>query len=197
MVTHCGTQKIETDRLVLRQFQYSDDEDMLEYWISDPAIQFMYSEPVYSTKNEVKELLDKYINSYQNCDYYRWAVIEKKSQICIGQIAFFLVNTQNHFGEIEYCIGSKFQRNGYMTEAVKAIIDYGFNDMNLHKVQVCHKENNEASKGVIQKCNFKYEGVLRDFFYMNGKYVSRLYYSILREEWEKDSSFQSGNALGE
>ena len=78
MLTHCGTQKIETDRLILRQFQYSDDENMLEYWISDPNIQFMYSEPIYSTKNEVKELLDKYINSYQNCDYYRWAVIEKK-----------------------------------------------------------------------------------------------------------------------
>ena len=57
MLKHCGTMSIETDRLHLRQFMYSDDGDMLNNWISDPQIQSMISEPVYSTKEEVKELL--------------------------------------------------------------------------------------------------------------------------------------------
>jgi len=48
MLTHCGTREIETGRLYLRCFKYSDDDDMLKYWISDPNIQSMYSEPVYS-----------------------------------------------------------------------------------------------------------------------------------------------------
>ncbi len=183
MLTHCGTQMITTERLILRPFTYTDAADMLTYWISDPAIQFMYSEPVYTTKEEVKELLDKYIGSYDRPDYYRWAFIEKSSGICIGQIAIFLVDNKNHFCEIEYCLGSKFHRKGYMTEAVKAIIGFIFNRVNFHKVQVCHKENNIASQGVIRKCNFVYEGKLRDYFYMDRRYVSRLYYSILREEY--------------
>lgn len=185
MLKHCGTQTIESERLVLRPFLYTDSDDMLTYWISDPKIQSMYSEPVYSTKEEVKRLLDKYIGSYERLDYYRWAVVEKESNICIGQIAIFLVDSKNHFCEIEYALGSNFHRKGYASEAVKLILDFSFNKVNFHKVQVCHKESNVASQGVIRKCNFTYEGALRDFFFMDGKYVSRLYYSMLKDEYLK------------
>jgi len=188
MLTHCGTKKIETDRLILRAFEYSDDDDMLKYWISDPQIQSMISEPIYSTKEEVKKLLDKYISSYQNDSYYRWIIVEKESLAGIGQIAIFLVDTKNHWCEIEYCIGSEFHRKGFATEATNAVIDFGFESVNFHKVQVCHKEHNIASKGLIQKCGFTYEGTLRDYFYMDGKYVSRCFYSMLKSEWELNRS---------
>ena len=84
MLTHIGTQPIETERLILRRFAYADDEAMLKNWIADEKIQSLYSEPVYSTKEAVKELLDKIIGSY-----------EKKSGECIGQIAYFLIDSNN------------------------------------------------------------------------------------------------------
>jgi len=186
MLTHCGTIEMETNGLYLRPFKYSDCKDMLKYWISDPKIQSMISEPVYSTKEEVMELLEKYISSYQNNDYYRWAVVEKNSLACIGQIAIYLVNEKNHWCEIEYCIGSQFHRKGFATEATQAIINFGFKSVNFHKIQVCHKEMNIASKGVIQKCGFTYEGTMRDYFYMDEKYVSRCVYSMLKSEWENN-----------
>ena len=184
MLTHIGTNTIETERLILRRFEYSDNEAMRKYWIADENIQSLYSEPVYSTEAEVKELLDKYINSYEKEDYYRWAVIEKNSQECIGQIAYFLVDNKNNFAEIEYCIGSDFQCKGFATEAARAVISYGFDKINLHKVQICTKTINVPSKRVIEKCGFRYEGTLRDYFYMDGQYVGRLYFSILRNEYE-------------
>ncbi len=184
MLTHNGTDTITTDRLILRKFEYSDDDSMLRNWIADEKIQSMYSEPVYSTKEEVKELLDKYIGSYERPDYYRWAVIEKASGECIGQIAYFLVDSKNHFAEIEYCIGAEFQCRGYATEATKAVIAFGFDRINLHKVQICTKTINKPSRRVIEKCGFTYEGTLRDYFFMNGEYVGRHYFSILREEYE-------------
>ena len=184
MLTHIGTKTIETERLILRRFEYADDEAMLKNWVADEKIQSLYSEPVHSTKTEVKGLLDKYIGSYEREDYYRWAVIEKASGECIGQIAYFLVDSKNHFAEIEYCIGTAFQCKGYATEATKAVIAYGFNEMNLHKVQICTKTINAPSKRVIEKCGFTYEGTLRDYFYMNGEYVGRHYFSILRSEYE-------------
>ena len=185
MLTHVGTNTIETERLILRRFEYTDDKSMLKNWIADEKIQSMYSEPVYSTKEEVKELLDKYIGSNEKNDYYRWAVIEKSSGECIGQIAYFLVDSKNHFAEIEYCIGSEFQCQGYATEATKAVIVYEFNEINLHKVQICTKTINMPSKRVIEKCGFTYEGTLRDYFFMDGNYVGRLYFSMLRSEFEK------------
>ena len=144
----------------------------------------MYSEPIYTTKEAVKELLDKYIGSYEREDYYRWAIIEKDSMECIGQIAYFLVDNKNHFAEIEYCIGSDFQRQGLATEATKAVIAYGFEKMNLHRVQICTKTINAPSKRVIEKCGLTYEGTLRDYFYMDGEYVGRLYFSMLKSEWK-------------
>lgn len=186
MLTHNGTKTIETERLILRRFEYTDDTAMLKYWIADEKIQSLYSEPVYSTKEEVKELLDLYIGSYEKLDYYRWAIIEKDCGECIGQIAYFLVDNKNHFAEIEYCIGSEFQCRGYATEATKAVIAFGFDEINLHKVQICTKTINQPSKRVIEKCGLTYEGTLRDYFYMNGEYVGRHYFSILRSEYEKN-----------
>jgi ribosomal-protein-alanine N-acetyltransferase len=183
MITCIGTKLIETKRLMLRKFEYTDDENMLKYWISDPKIQSMYLEPVYTTKEEVRALLGKYISNYEKNDYYRWAIILKETNKCIGQIAYFLLDKNNHFAEIEYCIGSIFQRRGLATEATRAIIQYGFEKMNLHKVQISHKSINIPSRRVIEKCGFVYEGTLRDYFYMDGRYVDRLYYSILKDEF--------------
>ena len=185
MLTHCGTQPIETDRLILRRFAYTDDDAMLQHWIADEKIQSLYSEPVYSTKEEVKGLLDRYIGSYEREDCYRWAIIEKLTGECIGQIAYFLVDSKNHFAEIEYCVGGAFQCKGYATDAAKAVIRYGFDRMNLHKVQICTKTINAPSRRVIEKCGLTYEGTLRDDFFMNGEYIGRLYFSILRSEYER------------
>ncbi|MBQ5338115.1 MAG: GNAT family N-acetyltransferase [Oscillospiraceae bacterium] len=188
MLTHTGTNTIETERLILRRFACSDDAAVLKNWASDAHLQAMYSEPVYPDLDAVHGLLDRYIGSYEKPDYYRWAVIEKECGECIGQIAFFLVDSKNHFAEIEYCIGSAFQCRGYATEATKALIAYGFDRMTLHKVQICTKTINAPSKRVIEKCGFTYEGTLRDYFFMNGTYVGRHYFSILRSEYEQNKA---------
>lgn len=52
MLKHCGTQKIESERLILRRFCYSDSDEMLENWISDPKVQSLISEPIYETQEE-------------------------------------------------------------------------------------------------------------------------------------------------
>lgn len=186
MLNHVGTELIETERIILRPFRYEDSDAMLKYWIADERVQSMYAEPVYTTKEAVKELLEKYISSYEKRDYYRWAIILKENNECIGQIAFFLVDSKNHFAEIEYCIGSAFQCRGLATEAAKAVIHFGFHKMKLHKIQICHKSTNIPSRRVIEKCGFHFEGTLRDYFYMDGEYVDRLYYSLLEDEYIKE-----------
>lgn len=186
MLTHTGTQTIETERLTLRRFTYEDADDMLKYWISDEKVQALYGEPAYKTKAAVLTLLDKYIGGYERENYYRWAIVLKATGECIGQIACFLVDDKNHFVEIEYCVGTLFQKRGYMTEAVKAVISFGFERIHLHKIQVSHKAGNISSKRVIEKCGFVYEGTLRDYFYHGDGYTDRLFYSMLQDEYFKE-----------
>ena len=86
-MNHCGTQKIETKRLILRRFTMADVADLLELWIADPNVQREYGEPTYETMEAVEELLQKWIAGYENAAFYRWAMVERESNRCIGQIA--------------------------------------------------------------------------------------------------------------
>ena len=88
MFKHIGTQTIETERLVLRKFIDGDVDDVYNNWASNPKIQLEYGEPVYSLKEQVQELLDKWILTYSDESFYRWAIILKESNVNIGQIAF-------------------------------------------------------------------------------------------------------------
>ena len=185
MTTHCGTRPIETQRLLLRRFTPQDCEAVFRNWASDEQVQSLYSEPVYETPEAVRGLLARYIAAYESDDVYRWAMIEKERGDCIGQIAFFLVDSKNRFAEIEYCVGRAFQNNGYATEATKALMAYGFEQIGLHKIQICTKTINAPSKRVIEKCGFTYEGTLRDYFYTDKGYIGRLYFSMLESEYQK------------
>ena len=177
------TTDFETERLTLRRFSLEDVDSVFKNWASLPEVQLNYAEPVYATKEETASLLEKYIARYAEPNYYRWAIIEKESGECIGQIAYFLVDSKNEFAEIEYCIGTAFQKKGYATEACKAVIKYGFEKIGLHKVQICVRPSNTPSRKVIEKCGFTYEGTLRDYFKMpDGSFEGRMYFSILQEE---------------
>ncbi len=181
-IVRCGTQEIETDRLLLRPFLLSDAQSVLNNWAGDEAVQKMYGEPVYKTTEEVRDLLEKFVNAYRSDIYFRWAVVEKQSGECIGQIAYFLVDESGSWGEIEYCIGRAYQGKGYATEATKAVIRYGFEKIGFNKVQICVRPSNIKSEKVIEKCGFEYEGTLRDYFFIDGKYEGRMYFSILKNE---------------
>jgi ribosomal-protein-alanine N-acetyltransferase len=152
----------------------------------------MICEPVYATLEETRGLLQRWVDAYACADRvrYRWAVVEKSSGACAGQVAYFLVDERNHCGELEYCIGRAFQRRGYCAEAVRAVLAYGFERIHFHKIQVCHMEGNEASRGVILKCGFTYEGALRECLYFGGAYRARLYYSMLESEWKTQRRIQ-------
>lgn len=170
----------------------SDAESAWRNWAGDAYIQDMYGEPVYETVEKTEELISKYLEWYKKDDFYRWAVIEKASGECIGLIAFFIVDIYNNSAEIEYCIGTSFQRKGYASEATRALIGFGFDKLELHSVRISHRPTNLASKRVIEKCGFTYEGAARDFFLRGGGYEDRMYYSMLEEEYAK--TFRSENS---
>ena len=127
------------------------------------------------------------ILSFDAVEEFLFILFTRKVKACIIKyINHKLVDSKNHFAEIEYCIGSAFQCKGLATEATKAVIKYGFERMNLHKVQICTKTINKPSQRVIEKCGFIYEGTLRDYFFMDNQYVGRMDYSLLRSEFKNN-----------
>lgn len=148
---HSGTETIETKRLILRRFRYSDCDDMLKNWCADPLVQNEYGEPVYSSPEEAEELLKKYIAGYSESSYYRWAVIEKASGENIGMIGFCRVYEELRTAEIEYCIGKKFWGHGYAGEALSAVIEEIFRYTDFVRLEAYHREENKKSGRVLEK----------------------------------------------
>ena len=62
---------------------------------------------------------------------------------------------------------------------------FGFEEADFHKIQIACRVNNLPSKKVIEKCGFKYDGKLRDYYLMNGEYIDRLFYSLLQDEFKE------------
>lgn len=186
MISNIGPQRIETERLVLRTYVEADATAIFKNWASDPAVQIPLDEPVYETIEAVQSLVREYIHSFETTGKYRWALISKKTGECIGLISYFLVDRNNDFAEIEYGIGQEYWGQGLTTEAVKAVIEFGFEKMKLHKIQITCKEYNKASQRIIEKCGLTYEGTLRDYFNEQGNYVGRMYYSVLVDEYRKE-----------
>ena len=160
---HCGTQQIQTSRLLLRPFTDGDCDNMLKNWVSNPLVQTEYGEPVYTTLSEVKQLLDKWQKNYSNSDFYRWAIIEKKSLENIGQIAFCRVYSDCKTAEIEYCIGESFWGNGYANEALSAVIDYVCSNTDFHKLEAYHRIENIKSARVLQKSSMHITDAVQRF----------------------------------
>ncbi|WP_025689941.1 GNAT family N-acetyltransferase [Paenibacillus zanthoxyli] len=182
---HAGTQIIETVRLTLRPFILQDAGSMHKNWISDSEVQWNYGEPAYEDLGSVKELLEKWIASYVRSEFYRWAIILKDNEECIGQIAFCSVDEQHHFADIEYAIGKSYQNQGYASEALAAVIQFTFKQTGLNRLQAFHRGRNVPSAKVLQKAQMRYEGTLRQSYYYSetDEYDDRVYYGITKKDF--------------
>ena len=159
---HHGTGIMKTARLLLRPFQPEDADGMLRNWASDPAVQHEYGEPAYESPEAVQTLLTAYLAGYDRPDFYRWAITERESGQCIGQIAFCRVYDDMRTAEIEYCIGKAFQGNGYAGEALSAVIADTFARTEFERLEAYHRAENLRSGRVLQKsCMHQTETVER------------------------------------
>lgn len=179
---HCGTQTVDTSRLLLRRFCAEDCNDMLNNWISSEKIQFEYGEPVYTTESQVKELLDKWIDNYSNSDFYRWAIIEKESNENIGQIAFCKVYSDCKTAEIEYCIGEKFWGKGYAVEALSAVINHTFENSDFDRLEAYHRAENMKSGRVLEKSDMHVTDTVQRFVREGVMPHGEVCYCIMRDD---------------
>lgn len=175
---HCGTQQIETPRLLLRAFIDDDCDDMIKNWIANPNVQLEYGEPIYTTAQEVTALLGEWKKGYSRLDFYRWAIIEKKSMENIGQIAFCRIYSDCNTAEIEYCIGESFWGNGYAGEALTAVIEFTFKNTGFHKLEAYHREENIKSGKVLKKSSMKRTDTVERFVRENKSSKGEVCYCI-------------------
>jgi RimJ/RimL family protein N-acetyltransferase len=178
--------KTETDRLIIREFNEGDFKSVHIY-ASNPEVT-MYLPFGPNSEEETQLFLKRVVNYHlQNprCDY-EFAIVLKGSNTLIGGCGIHITNINNKEGSIGYCFNKKYWRNGYASEAAKAIIKFGFEELNLHRVfATCHPDNIGSAK-VMEKIGMQKEGRLREHKFQKGEWPDSFIYSILHYEYESN-----------
>ncbi|SFE90055.1 GNAT family N-acetyltransferase [Trichococcus pasteurii] len=101
-----------------------------------------------------------------------------------GTIGFNAFNKRNKSGVVGYWIGENFQGKGIMSRALKAVIDYGFKELGLDRIEVCVATENEKSRALPERFGFTEEGILRQAEWLYDHYVDHIVYGLLRQKWK-------------
>lgn len=182
-MNHCGTQKLETDRLILRKFVAKDAQAMYKNWASDTEVtKFLMWKP-HADEKVSQEVIKDWMKQYSDKSFYQWAIILKENKDePIGGISVVHMNEETSMVHIGYCIEKKWWHHGITSEALKAVMDFLFDEVDVNRIESRHDPRNPNSGKVMQKCGMKYEGTLRSSDWNNQGICDACYYALLKSE---------------
>jgi ribosomal-protein-alanine N-acetyltransferase len=178
-----GYVEIITGRLVLREFRESDWPDILAYQV-DP-LYLRYYEWTERTPQAVQEFVHMFLEQQQARPRIKFqlAVTLKPDLQLIGTCGIRLASADAHEGDIGYELAPMYWGQGYATEAARAIVQFGFSELRLHRIWSRCVADNVRSAHVLERLGMHLEGRLRENEFFKGRWWDTLLYAILDYEW--------------
>ncbi len=175
--------KLESERLYLAPLCMDDAETYCK-WINDPSTSDGLDKTVdVMTLEDEKEWLEKVIKSGS----YNFSIVKKDSDTLIGNCTLFKVDNINQSAEVGIMIGEETERNkGYGKEAIKMLLKYGFEELNLHTINIGAFSFNERAIKCYKSIGFKEVGRMRECRYHLGTWHDLVLMDMLRDEFLKD-----------
>ncbi len=170
------------DRIYLRPIEVSD-EFLLRKWLNDPVVRqgLDHLPPTNAAREQ-----DWIESQATNTGEYHVGIVARAGDRLIGTVSLVDIDAISRSAELRIMIGDvDYHSRGFGTEAVKLIVRYGFEELNLNRISLGVFANNPKAIRCYQKAGFVQEGCFRQAVYRGGKYVDEYAYAILREEWEK------------
>jgi ribosomal-protein-alanine N-acetyltransferase len=145
---------LTTDRLVLRQLEVSDDKDIFIHR-SDDKVNTYLENWKHSSIEETQAFIARVQKEVASNKTILWVISEKGKHKFLGTVCFWNISISDDKAETGYTLDSKFQKMGYMNEALAKIIDFGFNKMKLKTIEAYTHKDNERSIRLLTKNKFK------------------------------------------
>ena len=175
---------LRTDRLTLRRLKQSDADDMFDYAKRQDVTEYLRWYP-HQSKKYTSDYL-RYVSARYNLgDFYDWAVIERESGKMIGTCGFTSFDLPHNSAEIGYVLNPDFHGKGYATEAAARVVEFGFSQLGLHRIEARFMRENTASLHVMEKLGMTLEGYRRDGMLIKERYRTIGICSILIDEWKE------------
>ena len=180
---HAGTQTIKTERLTLRRFELTDAEAMFNNWANDDEVTRYMRWQSYTNVDDAKTTLQIWVDNYINDNSYHWGICLDNGEL-IGSIGAYIDSEHDCRAGLGYCIGRNWWSEGYMSEAVKAVINYMFTNTDTERIEAYYAVENPASGKVMQKAGMEFEGIAKHKFKSREGFEDSGNYGIIREMWE-------------
>lgn len=153
---------IETERLILRKLETTDINDLFEILSSEKVTKY-YGKCPMKNLSEAEDLILKFHKAFYEQKSIRWGIELKERNRIIGTCGFHCWN-KNHFrAEVGYELGEAFWNKGYATEAISSILIYGFELMNLKRIEAIVYPENKPSEKLLLNLGFEHEGLLKKY----------------------------------
>ena len=170
---------LSTERLLLRRMTMKDAQDVFEY-SCDPEVARHVLWSAQKHISEAKDYIRYMTKRYRDDLPSSWGIIDKASGRLVGTIGYMAFSEENASVEVGYSLARWLWGKGLMTEALRAVIDYTFDAMDVNRIEAQHEIDNPSSGRVMEKCGMVKEGVLRQRLYNKGEFKDVALYSILR-----------------
>jgi ribosomal-protein-alanine N-acetyltransferase len=169
---------IHTERLVLREIT---DEDLPEVFFqrSDPQMMKYVDRAPARSLEDAAEFLGRLKAALLANEGITWGITLKDEPKLIGNIGIWRIEKEHHRAEIGYALHPGHQSKGYASEALKAILHYGFHTMKLHSMEANVNPDNAASIKLLERNNFIREAYFKENYFFDGKYLDSAIYSLL------------------
>ena len=174
---------IETERLTLRLLAKEDAPEVQRLAGAYEVALNTLSIPHPYPEGAAEEWVVESEKQFGEGKMVNFAIIVRESGELAGTIGL-IIKPEHDKAEIGYWIGVPYWNRGYATEAARAVIDYGFREWKLNRIDAGHFDRNPSSGRVMQKLGMQYEGRLRQSIKKWEQYLDVEYYAILRSEWE-------------
>ena len=168
-----------TDRLILRPLRMSDAKDLFAY-ARDPQVSRHVLWDTHESLSDSRRFLRGAIRQYRRGQPASFAIALKDSGRMIGTIGFMWINVEYKSAEVGYSLSREYWNRGFMTEALRRVVDFGFQELGLNRIEAQHETDNPASGRVMVHAGMQYEGRLRQRLKNKGRYVDVALYAILR-----------------
>jgi ribosomal-protein-alanine N-acetyltransferase len=169
---------LESDRLIFREFVRSDAEDLFFIRSNDQIMEFMDTDKHVSVL-ESEFLITQIEESFSKKSGINWAIVEKSTNKFMGYFGFWRMIKDHCRAEIGFALMPEFWGKGFMSEAIKKFVDFGFNNIKLHSIEANVNPANENSKLLLEKNGFKQEAYFHENYFFNGKFIDSVIYSLL------------------
>jgi ribosomal-protein-alanine N-acetyltransferase len=175
---------LRTARLALRPLRDADVAALFEIH-ADPEVMRYWDAPIWKSDERGRAMVAR-DQALTGRDHLRLGIELAASGTLLGTCALWRIDAQCRRAEIGYVLGSRGWGQGYMHEALSALLDYAFTELGLNRIEADTDPRNARSTRLLERLGFSKEGLFRERCIVDGEVSDSAMFGLLRREWRRE-----------